>query len=478
MAEQSRGRKFVSDLGIYTLSNLGARLINFVLVPVYTYFVQRPADFGYYDLCMTVCFLLYPVVSLRLRDSAVRFLLNTDQGDVEQRTMVISSIIRAFATSVMAWLAMVLLLRAIYGHVPFLGYSALYLVTDMILAVNVQIARGLGKNKFFAAIGIITTILIFVFTLVFLVILDMGIEGIFLSNIVARICAIVITEWHVKSLWQYFRWKLRVMPMVKDVLRYSVPLIPAALCWWVTSASGRFFINHNLGLEMNGLYAVAMRFVSVFDAIAYIFGTAWQETAIRQYGKEGSEQFFSKILTSYVIVLSAVLVIGAFCFKIIYPLLVAQAYHESVNYIYLMGMSATFYALAAFFELGYQCAKETQRTILPVVLMAIINVVANYFMVQWWEMYGICVASCLSYAFLLVYRWFDTKRYFTLSLNRSAIVPMLLTVVSLVPYFYLDNQWLNVLYTLLAAFVLALFVPVEARQMIAEKIVLSCPKIK
>lgn len=469
MAEQSKSKKFISDLGVYTLGNFGSRIMTFLMVPVYTYFVEKPSDFGYYDLCMIICSLLFPVASLRLRDGAVRFLLDTGEDDVKQRTLVISSIFRVLLDSLLVWCLIAMTIRAIYGAIPFLWHSLLYLLSDSALSVEVQIARGLGKNKFFAAIGVITTILTVMFTIVFLACFKMGVEGIFISNILARIVAIGITEWYIGSVRRFLSWKIDVRQISKDILKFCVPLIPTALCWSLTNANGRFFIGYFLGLSFNGIFAIALRFGSVFNTISYIFGTAWQETAIKQYGKEGSELFFSQILNAYIVVLSFILVVGAFLFKAFFPMIIAPAYQDSINYVYLMGLSSMLYALASFFEMGYHCAKETKRTVSPIIWAAVINIIAN-FLVLVMGLYGICLASCIAYGFLMVYRWYDTKRYFRLHILRFAYVPIALALVSVVPFYVIPNMWASLGYALLALVLMVCFIPLEAKKLLVSKI--------
>lgn len=469
MAEQSKTKKFITDLGIYTLGSFGSRIMTFLMVPVYTYFVDKPADFGYYDLCMTICTLLFPVASLRLRDGAVRFLLETDEEAVAQRTRVISSIFRILFRSLTIWSLIALVVWTIYGTIPFWWHSLLFLLSDSMLSVEVQIARGLGKNKFFAAIGIITSFLIVLFTIICLAVFNMGVEGIFLSNIFARIAAIGITEWHVGPGRKFLTWKIDIGAMSKEILKFCVPLIPAALCWALTSTNGRIFIRYFMGLELNGIYAIALRFGSVFNSVSYIFGTAWQETAIKQYGKDGSDLFFSQILSAYIVVLSLILVVGAFLFKAFFPMIIAEAYQDSVNYIYLMGLSAMFYAVAAFFEIGYQCAKDTKQTVLPIVWTTVINVSAN-FLVVYLGLYGICLSSCLAYGYLMISRWFDTKRYFHLRVLRVAHVPIALSLASVIPFYYITNTWLCSGYAILSLLLMACFIPPEAKRLITSKI--------
>lgn len=470
MAEQSRASKFLNDLGIYTLANLSSRVLTFLMVPVYTYFVERPADFGYYDMCMIICSMLYPVVSLRLRDSAVRFLLETNDNDVQKRTLVVTSIVRVLFRSLATWALIVVGIRFVYGEIPYLWYSLLFLLANSMAGVMTQFARGFGMNKLFAAVGVVTTFLNIAFTIVLLVVCKMGIEGIFISNIAARFAAVIITEYYTSFIRKFFSWHIDIKAISREVLKFCVPLIPTALCWSLTAANGRFFIGYFLGLSFNGIFAVALRFGSVFDSLSYIFGTAWQETAIRQYGKEGSNQFFSKILTAYIMVLCLILITGSFLFKAFFTFFIAENYRDSINYVYLIGFSASLYALAAFFELGYQCAKETVRTIIPIIITALINVAANVCLIQFIGLYGICVSSCLTYGFLLVYRWIDTKRYFTLSVQRAAFIPVVLAFASILIYYLPLPMWANIAYAIGTFIIIGALMPKDARQLVLSKL--------
>ena len=43
----NRGSKFLKDVGVYAIGNIGSKLITFLMVPLYTYFVHDTSDFGY-----------------------------------------------------------------------------------------------------------------------------------------------------------------------------------------------------------------------------------------------------------------------------------------------------------------------------------------------------------------------------------------------------------------------------------------------
>ena len=77
------------------------------MVAVYTHYVSK-SDMGYYDLCLTVLFLIIPFVTLQLRDGAFRFLLESD--DSEQRSKIITFVYRTLITSSVVSLVVAIML--------------------------------------------------------------------------------------------------------------------------------------------------------------------------------------------------------------------------------------------------------------------------------------------------------------------------------------------------------------------------------
>ena len=104
--QQSRKKKFIKDFGIYAIGNLGSKLITFLMIPLYTYFVENPGDYGYFDLCFQVCLLMFPIVTLQLRDGAFRFLLDTQ--DSTDRSRIITFVYRTLGTTIIATIAIAL----------------------------------------------------------------------------------------------------------------------------------------------------------------------------------------------------------------------------------------------------------------------------------------------------------------------------------------------------------------------------------
>ncbi len=467
MEQQRRSEKFFKDFGIYSIGILGTRIITFLMVPVYTYFIEKPSDYGYYDLCLNVCMLLIPIATLQMREAALRFLLNNDKE--QQRQQIVTFIYKTLLGNLLL-MSLLAALATTFTHIGYLWHTFALLLSMSVYDVSCQVARGLGRNDIYVQCNIINAMLIGLLSVVFLVVFNSGIEGIFGANIISRALALLYMEIRLHICSRYFCFKIPTKDVARHILRYALPLIPATLCWLITTLSDRFFIRYFISLEMNGIYAVAIRFTMILHTMVLIFYQAWQETAITQYHSKDRDQFFSKIFNYYVFALSALLITFAFVVKMNYGWLVDHQYYEGGKFIYLMGTMIALSALSSsYFELAYQCAKETKRTILATVLTMLINISLNFVLAPRLGVYGIIITNLVSYSFLSIYRYFDTKRYFNLHIynNSLFLIPIVLTGGFM---YSLETTWVVdalVLMVLLGAIATAL--PAQLRTWIIAK---------
>lgn len=470
----SRSSKFVKDIGIYAIGNIGSKIITFLMVPMYTHYVDK-SDFGYYDLCFTWCLLLMPFVTLQLRDGAFRFLLDCD-NDTRRKRIVTFVSRTLISTTILSCLITGAL--ALFTNIQYLGYALGMLLAMSFQEVYSQVFRGLRNNRAFVTVGILSALGIGLFSIFFVVGLGWGIKGIFLANILARVLALIIVEARVRLITRNTRWSISSREVAHDILRYTLPLLPGSLCWWLTGSSDRLFITHFLGLDVNGVYAVATRFTGIIYTLAVIYYQAWQETAILQYNSPDRDRFFSRMFSSYITLLGLILVGYVFLLKVNYGWMVAEQYHESLNFIYPLGLSAVIFAAAAFFDMGYQCAKDTKRTLPAIVLSAAINVVLNFLLINPLGVYGVIVTQLVTYLVLFIYRWHDMRRYFVLKIGKLTAVPVAVMLVSALPFYHTQGIWLNMLYMILALACIIASCDKDVRELILSKFTKSSATTK
>ena len=197
-----------------------------------------------------------------------------------------------------------------------------------------------------------------------------------------------------------------------------------------------------------------------------------------QYNSPDRDRFFSRMFSSYITLLGLILVGYVFLLKVNYGWMVAEQYRESLNYIYPLGLSAVIFAAAAFFDMGYQCAKDTKRTLPAIVLSAVINVVLNFLLIKPLGVYGVIVTQLVTYLVLFIYRWHDMRRYFVLNIGKLTAIPVAVMLVSALPFYHTQGIWLNLFYMILALACIIASCDKDVRELILSKFTKSSATTK
>ena len=177
------------------------------------------------------------------------------------------------------------------------------------------------------------------------------------------------------------------------------------------------------------------------------------------------------MFNGYIFLLAAILVGYVFMLKVNYNWLVASQYRESLNFIYPLGVSAVIFAIAAFFDMGYECAKDNVRTLPAIVLSAVVNVVLNFLLIKPLGVYGVIVTQLITYLVLVTYRWHDMKRYFILKINPRVLVPVAVIILSAIPFYYSPSPWLDIAFMVVALALIAWSSGKDVRDMLLAKII-------
>ena len=424
---QNRGKEFFNTFSIYAIGTVGAKLIAFALMPLYTFFLAKE-EMGYFDLSITLIMMLVPFVTFDLRDGAFRFLI--DKTCPHSKEDVVSFIVATLARN-----SVVIIILSIIGYVHLSHFQFYPVLVATLIAyacyeVMIQVVRGIGQTKFFVGIGIINTFLILLFSLLFLVVFKWGVLAIFYANLISRLISLIIIESRFKFIKAYFANRKSYNKIVgKELLRYTIPLLPNVLAWWSIESSSKLFIEDALGLEYNGIFAVAIKFSNILQIAASIFYQTWQETAIKEMNSDDHNHFFSKIFNNYFLILSSTVVLATLGLRIIYPYIVAEAYQESYIYIYPLFIAVQLHAIGSFFDLAYQCSRKTYKGLPSIITTALLAIILYYFTVSRWGLIGVSISLIISYAYLMIYRWFDTRFCFHITPNHLFFISLLILVV-------------------------------------------------
>lgn len=398
-------KRLLSNTAIFALGTFSSKLMVYLLMPLYTNILSR-AQYSTSDLITQTANLLAPLFAIGICDGIFRFALDAEEKIKE----VFSSGIFVLLCGAGAFLAFSPLLF-VFDFVD--GYA--WLIVVYVLSANVQHAcanyiRGKGDTKGFAIQGIVNTALTILFNIIFLVCFGMGVTGYVLSVVVANLLVtLLMVFW--KRLYCDFSFKFVKASTVKSMLKYSVPMIPTAIFWWITSVSNRFVVKEVCGDDVNGLFAAAYKIPTVITLLTTIFIEAWHFSAVNDADNNDRGSFFSTVFKSYMgIIFMAASGLIAFS-KICTIILFADSYYDAWQYMPTLILATTFSALTTFMGSVYLVKKKSVMSFLTAMTGAVVNLALSFVLIPRIGAHGAALAAAASYFVSFALRTFTAQKF-------------------------------------------------------------------
>ena len=431
MAErQTKNSDLVKGTLVYSIGNLGTKILNFLIVPLYTYFIE-PEALGDYDLLITTVSLLSPLLTLRISEAAYRWIINDKSRRIE---CVSASYFLLIRNAIIAALAIL----CINHFIPIWNchYFIAILICDRLLECTQKILRGFKNQKLFAVSGLFHTAIFVGLNFVRIVILHEGVEAILQSTIISGICTLLLIFTLEKRLRESIHFG-DYRFITREMLKYSFPLVPSALAWWVMSASDRYVIRFLLGAVSNGIYAVAYKFPTILQTFFTMFNNAWTDMALSRMGNDAESKKYASDLFENVYLLSF-----QACFvlipatKLFANNLLGSSYQISSIYIGFLYVATVFQGLSSFCSIGYLQDKKTKGAALTSLYGAIVNLIIDILLMKYIGLFAASISTLVGFFVMWLVRMHDTKESFPIAINKikfslNFLVSLILATLSI-----------------------------------------------
>lgn len=399
----TRTKKLIQNSIIFTLGNIGSKLITFIMVPLYTYIFSK-SEYGEIDVLITTVNLFLPIITLSIFDSVFRFSMDKK----ENKSAILSS--GLMVTVILSLVAIIFIPLLSFWHIRFGIYFTLILIIMSIFTLIQNFARAIGHSKVYATAGIINGLTFAILNIIFLFILKLGIKGYFISYVISLFVAIIYISLMIK-IWNYIDVRSFSIENTIKMLKYSIPLIPNSLAWWLTNDASRFFILAYVGVTGNGIFAVANKIPSLLNMMFNIFTQAWQISAVEEYDSSDSDSYYSSIfntLMSYLFLIVGCILI------IIKPLLntvVSSNYTDVWEYVPVLLFSATFSNLSGFLGTVFLAAKKTTGLFTTTGIGMIVNVLFSWILTSKIGIIGTSLGGAIGFLVVMIIRLHTIKKY-------------------------------------------------------------------
>ncbi len=421
----NRNEKLVKNVLLFAIGNIGSKLLQIILVPLYTR-VMTSAEYGTVDIMQAVVSLLMPIFSFTIYEAVFRYAM---EKDYDKRAVFSTGIIMSLLGTVVLCAGSGI--ASIYIDKTFVWLVATNSAVGFFRSLLSQYARAVEKTVLFTVDSVLLTVFVLILNVLFIVKWHMGITGYMLGYILANLLSCVVLY---AFLGPYRKFSLQSVtkPLVKEMLRFSLPLIPNGVCWWVSSFIDRVVITAVVGEAANGIYAAGHKIPSMLTMIVTIFFQAWQMSANQEFKKHDISHFYTAIhdqIFSVILLVSSCLIV--FC-KPITSVFLGAEYYSAWQVMPLLLLAISFFSFAQFLGSIYSANKKTTMALVTNLIGVGVSLTVNIVLVAVFKIgiVGSAIATACSYFVLWFVRMVNTANIVPIYYKKKKMVAAVLLLTS------------------------------------------------
>lgn len=277
--------KVFKNSAIYTACNFLTKALNFILLPLYTAFLTT-GDYGITGIIDNFRGVMCYLAIFSVQAAVMRFYI--DYKDSEQAlaryvgTLFFFSLLSTVGWSLLICALNPILMPLLFSGIDFaptLIIALVGLAFSNVGMVYQQFLRGMENARLSAIFSIGNVLLTALLTIIFVVPLGMGANGVLLASCIDSIAFFLVALVHLRREGMIafcIDWGI-----LRDVLRYSIPLLPHNLSTNIAALVSAVLINGTGSLSAVGIYNLASKFGVVCDTLQSSVNTAYQPWLFR-----------------------------------------------------------------------------------------------------------------------------------------------------------------------------------------------------
>ena len=432
----NKKKQFAKTTIIIFFGKVCTQLISFFLLPLYTAYLVK-AEYGIVDLIQTYVTLFVPIITMELEMSIFRFLIDS-RGKEKDTEKLISNDFYVLGISLTIFTILYFIVTS-FVNIPFRFVIWIDVIVCVLSGNFLQVARGFGKTLDFSISCILTGLTTVCSNIFLIVYCGMQAEGMIISMALANfVCAFYL--FIRLGLIKKIHFNLVDHKLLKEMYKYSIPLVPNGISWWIVNVSDRSIISLILGAAANGVYAISNKFPTILSSLTGIFNLSWSESASLHINSPDRDEFFSDIANTIMKLFVALGVGMIACMPFVFPIMINKEYDDAYFYIPPLVLATIFNVAICLYSQIYLAKKMSKQVATTTIIGAIINIVINVIFIKYIGLFAAAISTTISYFVMFFYRHIDLKKYVNIQYEKGLFLKSFCIFIFAI-FFYYYNQW-------------------------------------
>ena len=406
-------KRLAKHSAIYGLGGLVSRVLAILLLPLYTRYLS-PSDYGAIETLVAASAVL--VTLLRAGISSAFFRFYFDAEDDAGRTRVVRT---AFWFTMTMSTAALIAGLAVAGPISQLLFSSgdraglvraafIGLWAQMNFEQITSLFRVEERSLQFAVASISNVLITIVMTIVLVVGFGQHALGVIVGNFIGTLTVYLV-------LLAYRRYQLGLefdRRLLREMNRFGLPLVPAAIFLWGINFSDRLFLVRYVGQDEVGLYSIGVRLASAIVFLQFAFRTAWPAFAYSIKSDDEAKQTYAWVLTYLVLITCWISLALGVLSPWLARLLTKPEFYGGARVVSLLAFAGVAFTAYTVVAIGVGRARKTQFNWVVTGVAAALNIGMNFVLVPRYGMIGAAISTAAAYSAMFVLMTLNAQRVF------------------------------------------------------------------
>ncbi len=428
-------KHLTKETAIYGVGNVITRLITFLLLPILTNLLS-PKEYGQITLIYVFLGFMNIIYHYGLDIAFMRnyskLPSNNEKKQLFSTSFWLGVLTSAFLSILLIFssqhIASFILGNHIYSHL--FKLCAMILFLDSISHVPFGLLRLQGNASYFVIIKLLNVLITLICNIYFVALEGLGLYGVFISVAIASACTtLCVFSTSLKFIGFKFQRKL-----VKSLLKFGLPFLPAGLASIAMESLDRYLLAILTNADTVGVYSVGYKLGIFMLLLTNAFHYAWQPFFLRAGNQLESKVLFSKIF-NYFLVVSTFVWIGITLFlpeiiniRIGGYWLIGPAFHAAKIIVPIILLAYLFQGVYFNFLPGIYFKNKTHYIPIIIGFGALINLVVNLILIPRYGMLGAAYATLIGHSTIAIITFFVSRKMFLIPYNWAKVLRLIISL--------------------------------------------------
>lgn len=409
-------KKLINQTAIYGISSVFGRLINVLLVPLYTYLFTQEEYGMVAEFYAYIAFVMI-IATYGMETAFFRFSQTHDKKKVHS-TSLFSLLISSMLLLIVFWVfsEKISSLIGYLNYTLYIKWIALIIFFDTLTVIPFARLREQQKAIPFALIKTFNILTNISLNLIFIVWLNKtDIKYIFLSNLIASFFTLSLLIFDYKNTFKHIDFDVW-----KRMVKFSFPLIFVGLAGMINETIDtimlKYLLPQDIAIAHVGIYRACYKIPVFLMLFIQAFRLGAEPLFFKQAIQKNAKKTYANIMHFFVIT-SLFLVITIIFYIDFIKYFIGEDFREGLHVVPILLFANLMFGLYYTHSIWYKVTSNTQIGAFISIIGAIITITLNYFLIPKIGYNGSAWATLICYSSMLFISYLWSRKHYLIPYN-------------------------------------------------------------